>query len=138
MKIKIDLRSQYKNVIPVCKIYSRYSEYTIEIPNNLKFEQDFDIKMKDFLHIEFVNKDGNDDNVIFIDSIEIDGINLQHYIYEGTFYPEYDADWLSEQSTRPPTTFKPCTELRLKGVWKFSIITPIWKMIMEKWLNDSR
>jgi len=138
MKIEIQFRSTYKSLPPVCQISSRHTQHNVEIQKQFTFTQDFDLKLKDFLHIEFVNKDGIDNNIVYIDGIKIDDINLQHYIYDGIFYPEYDSNWLEQQTVKPPQTYQPCTELRLKGIWKLSIITPIWKMIMEKWLNDHR
>ena len=138
MKVKINFRSQYQNTKPVCKVFTQKTTYTTEVEKQHRFEQDFDLQQNDTLNIEFVNKDGIDDNVVHIDEISIDDINLQHYIYEGEFWPEYDSKWLELQTTAPPESYQPCTELRLKGIWKFNIITPIWKMIMEKWLNDKR
>ena len=137
MKVKIIFRSQYKRTKPICKIFSHNTSYELAIDNDM-FEEDFDLQQNDAVNIEFMNKDGVDDNVVFIDEIHIDDINIQHYIYDGEFFPEYDNEWLQKQNTVPPMSYKPCTELRLKGVWKLSIITPIWKMMMEKWLNDKK
>ena len=138
MKIEIKFRSIFKKIKPICRIYTKNDSHTIEIDKQQTFIGQFDIAHKDTLNIEFTNKDGVDDNVVHIDELHIDEINLQHCIYEGEFFPEYDSKWLEQQTTAPPESYKPCTELRLKGIWKFSIITPIWKMIMEKWLNDKR
>ena len=137
MKVKIKFKSEYKNIKPICKIFSKSSSYEFEIDNNV-FDEDFELQQEDVLNIEFLNKDGVDDNVVHIDEICIDDINIQHYIYDGEFFPEYDKDWLHKQSTTPPSSYKPCTELRLKGIWKLKIKIPIWKMMMEKWLQDER
>ena len=138
MKIDIKLRSDYRNTKPICKIYSKKNTYQIAVENEQIFTRDFDIDERDTLNIEFTNKDGVDDNVVYIDQVSVDDINLQHFIYEGEFFPEYAPDWLKEQKELPPSSYKPCTELRLKGTWKLQFKTPIWKMMMEKWLQDER
>lgn len=138
MKIKIFFKSQFKKVVPEVEISTKYNIYKTLLDNDTIFEKEFNLQQKDTLKINFLNKDGVDDNIIFIESIEIDEINLQHYIYDGIFYPEYDQNWLAQQTQTPPTFYKPCTELRLKGTWHLNIQLPVWKMIMEKWLNDNR
>jgi len=138
MKIKIVLKSQFKKIVPEVEISTTNNIYKTLLDTDTIFEKEFNLQQKDVLKINFLNKDGVDDNIIFIKSIEIDEINLQHYIHDGIFYPEYDQNWLAQQIQIPPTFYKPCTELRLKGTWHLNIQLPIWKMIMEKWLNDNR
>lgn len=138
MLIGIKFRAEYNSVPPICTIRTKKTSHTITLSKTDMFEQDFYVEETDVLEIEFTNKDGQDDNVVHIDSISIDEINQQHYIYQGVFYPQYDREWLESQTQPPPAQYSPCTELRLKGVWKYNIKTPIWKMLMEKWLNDDR
>ena len=138
IQVKIQFVGTYTHTKPLCKVSSKKNSFDVNVEKNQTFEEMFDFDNEDYLHIEFVNKDGIDDNVVEIKSIEIDNIDLQHYIYQGIFYPQYDPNWLQMQKDIPPKFYKPCTQLRLNGVWKFSIITPIWKMIMNKWLNDNR
>ena len=138
MKIEIGLKADYKRTKPVCRIYSQNSSHQVVVEHESTFTGDFNLDESDTLNIEFMNKDDLDDNVIHIDQVLVDDINLQHFIYEGEFFPQYEPNWLKKQKESPPGSYKPCTELRLKGIWKLQINTPIWKMIMEKWLNDER
>lgn len=138
MKIEINFKADYERTKPVCRIYSHNSSHQIVLEHESTFAGDFDLEERDTLHIEFINKDDIDDNVIHIDRVLVDDINLQHFIYEGEFFPQYEPNWLKKQKESPPDSYKPCTELRLKGIWELQINTPIWKMIMEKWLNDER
>ena len=138
MKVKIVFNAKFKKIKPKLFVGSENNSFNVELEKQTVFEEEFDLVPKDTLLIEFLNKCGVEDNIVFIKSIEIDGINLQHYIYDGTFFPEYDQDWLQKQTVTPPNFYKPCTELRVKGEWKLGITTPIWKMIMEKWLHDDR
>ena len=47
-----------------------------------------------------------------------------------------DTEWYSKQNPKPPSEYTPCLELRHHGIWSLEISTPIWKMIMEQWIND--
>lgn len=138
MKIKIFLKSEFKKTPPKLEISTSKNNYQLFLDRETIFVKNFDLLQKDILKINFLNKDGIDNNIVFIKNIQIDDIDLQHYIFKGIFYPEYDEQWVVKQKEKPPVFYKPCTELRLKGVWKLDITTPIWKMIMEKWLNDNR
>lgn len=92
----------------------------------------------DTLSIEFTNKDDTDDNVVTVIDVEIGNINLQHFIYRGRFYPEYNSDWYNTQEVKPPEFYCPGTEMRHNGCWVLDITTPIFKMVLDSWLNDER
>jgi hypothetical protein len=139
MKVKILLDTEYNKTAPICSVGSTTNEKqfvlqdkTCTIRCNLLFLPE------DELHIKFTNKDDSDDNVILIKKIYIDGIDLQHFIFKGTFNPIYNMDWFNKQSIKPPRSYSPCTELRHNGVWRLDIKKPIWKMIMNKWIQDER
>ena len=139
MKVKILLDTEYNKTAPICSVGSTTNEIqfvlqdkTCTISCNLPFLPE------DELHIKFTNKDDSDDNVILIKKIYIDGIDLQHFILKGTFNPIYNMDWFNKQSIKPPRSYSPCTELRHNGVWRLDIKKPIWKMILENWMNDER
>ena len=77
-------------------------------------------------------------NVVVIKKIIIDDIDLQHFIYRGSFTPRYNPEWFEKQDPKPPTSYSPCTELRHTGVWKMDTHAPIWEMLMKEWLNDKK
>lgn len=93
---------------------------------------------KETIKIEFLNKDYDDDNVIELVELFVDGINLQHFILLGVFRPNYNPDWLATQKVKPPETFCPGTEMRLNGEWTYNIDFPVWKHIMNYWVKDER
>ena len=138
MKIKLNLETEYNKTAPQCRIFSLKDSETVQLEKESVVELDFNLQNKDTLSINFFNKDGVDDNVIKINEIHIDDINIQHFIYNGTFFPEYNKNWYAEQVVKPPKFYSPCTELRHNGIWNLNITTPIWKMIMNEWVKDDR
>ena len=136
MKIKIKLETEFVNTAPRCKIYTTRDSRTFTLGKQANIEVDLPCFAEDKLSINFLNKDGVEDNVVRIKELHIDDINLQHFIYNGVFYPEYDQQWYNEQETKPPKFYSPCTELRHNGTWHLNITLPIWKMMMENWLDD--
>jgi len=139
MQINLTLESTFKNTTPICNIMTnKESVQMICSKKTNKFEIDLAMDTTDKLRIEFINKDDHDDNVVEIKELSIDGINLQHFIYKGEFRPRYNQDWFSKQEIKPPLVYCPCTELRHNGTWQMNISQPIWKMIMQGWMNDDR
>ena len=97
---------------------------------------DINYKNIDNLKIKFKNKCDNENNSIKIISLKLDDIDMQHFIYQGKFYPEYNKNWYDQQTNKPPLFYKPGTEMRHNGVWILETKTPIWKMVMDQWLTD--
>jgi len=139
MQIKIVLDTEYKNTAPICSIGSLMEEKDFVLRNkHNEICCDLSILDNDCLHLKFLNKDDADDNVVFIKKIMIDEIDLQHFIFKGSFKPIYNLDWFNKQEPKPPIVYSPCTELRHNGTWKLKIKKPIWKMMLENWMNDER
>ena len=128
MKVKIHINTEYKKTAPEISISCK----------SKKQECNFDIHNSDILQVYFLNKDDQDNNVIEIKKLYIDGINLQHFIYEGEFTPIYNQNWYNLQKTKPPSVYKPGTEMRHNGIWSLPITLPIWKMMMDNWITDDR
>jgi len=138
MQIDLKVDCNFDKTAPMCVFGSKNNSKAQTLKRTNDIVLDFDIEPKDFLSISFINKDDEDDNVIFIKKILVDGIDLQHFLLKGVFTPEYNMDWFNKQDPKPPSAYVPCTELRHKGVWEIELTTPVWKMIMEGWLNDDR
>lgn len=139
MKVKIHINTEYKKTAPKISIgcKSKKQEYTLTKKENI-IECDFDIHNSDTLQVYFLNKDDQDNNVIEIKKLYIDDIDLQHFIYEGEFTPIYNKNWYDLQKTKPPSIYKPGTEMRHNGVWSLPITLPIWKMMMDNWITDDK
>jgi len=138
MKIRIDIECLYKNTKPVCIFSSADSSVSKTLSSKSSLEIDLGLRQKVRINIDFVNKDDQDDNVVIIKKLIVDGIDLQHFIYKGCFTPRYNTEWYEEQKPKPPAVYSPCTELRHSGVWSIDVTTPVWKMMMEEWTNDER
>ena len=139
MKVKIHFNTEYKKTAPEISIRckSKKQEYTLTKKENI-IECNFDIHNSDTLQVYFLNKDDQDNNVIEIKKLYIDGIDLQHFIYEGEFTPIYNQNWYNLQITKPPSVYKPGTEMRHNGIWSLPITLPIWKMMMDNWITDDK
>ena len=139
MQVKLLLDTQYNITAPICSVGSTTNEKQFTLQDkNCTIDCDLPFLPEDQLSIKFTNKDDFDDNVVFIKKIYIDGIDLQHFILKGIFTPIYNMDWYNKQTVKPPLTYNPCTELRHNGVWKLDIKKPIWKMMLDNWMNDER
>ena len=138
MKINIHINCTYKNTAPMCQFSSTKNIITKTLTQKNDVVLNFNMEKLDTLKIDFINKDDNDDNVVIIKKIIMDDIDLQHFIYHGSFTPRYNPEWFEKQDPKPPTSYSPCTELRHAGVWKMDIHAPIWEMLMKEWLNDKR
>ena len=139
MEVKLLLETEYNKTAPICSIGSTTNEKQFTLRDKTcTISCDLPFLPEDRLYIKFTNKDDHDDNVIFIKKIYIDDIDIQHFILKGTFEPIYNMDWFNKQSVKPPKTYSPCTELRHNGVWQLGIKKPIWKMMLENWMNDER
>jgi len=138
MKSEFHIICRYKNTPPECVFSSHNSSFKRMLSHDNRLLLDLDLRHNDEIRIDFMNKDDMDDNVVLIKKILIDDIDLQHYIYHGSFTPRYNTEWYNKQNPKPPASYTPCTELRHNGVWSIGVQTPIWKMIMNKWINDER
>jgi len=138
MKIEVDFEVIFKNKMPCIDLETNlYSKKDIILDSPKKnISLDLIVDKKDQLKISFKNKCDHEDNVIRLKKLKIDDIDLQHFIYEGKFYPAYNKEWYDKQVIKPPLYYRPGTEMRHTGVWILNITTPIWKMVMEQWLND--
>ena len=139
MKVEFFINCSFNKTAPVCEFFSNNNNVSYvldEFENNIKTNFQFD--KTDFLGIRFLNKDDDDDNIVFIKRILVDDIDLQHFIFQGLFEPIYNKSWYNKQKIKPPKIYKPCTELRHNGEWVLDINLPIWKMIMNFWINDEK
>jgi len=138
MEIEIDFETFFKNKIPCVDVdttFSKKKDILLDsVVKNIKLDLDF--LREDQLKITFKNKCDNEDNFIRIKKLKIDNIDLQHFIFEGMFYPVYNKNWYEEQEIKPPLYYKPGTEMRHNGSWILNVKTPIWKMMMEQWLQE--
>jgi len=138
MEIEVEFETFFKNKIPCVDAATTLSnKKDIMLDSEVKnIKLDLDFLAEDQLKITFKNKCDEEDNFIRIKKLKIDDIDLQHFIYEGMFYPVYNKDWYEEQEIKPPLYYKPGTEMRHNGSWILNVKTPIWKMVMEQWLQD--
>jgi len=139
MRLSLILKAKYKKTQPVVKI-STTNDFVEHKLNQDDNSIDIDLKTieNDEISIEFTNKDDNDDNVVELKKLSVDDIDLQHFIFEGTFVPVYNKEWYDSLDVKPPNVYRPGTVMRHQGVWSLPIKLPIWKMIMEQWINDEK
>ena len=139
MRLSLILKAKYKKTQPVVKISTANDSVEHKLNQD---DNSIDIDLKtienDEISIEFTNKDDNDDNVVELKKLSVDDIDLQHFIFEGTFVPVYNKEWYDSLDVKPPKEYKPGTVMRHQGVWSLPIKLPIWKMIMEQWINDEK
>ena len=139
MNVKFNIDTKFKTTPPHCRFFSSIDETKLIIDKNSQvIELDLNFHQNDFIGIEFLNKGDADDNIVEIKKVSIDDIDLQHFIFNGTFEPVYNIDWYNKQITKPPKVYKPGTLLRHHGIWKLDILLPILKMVLDFWVNDEK
>lgn len=138
MKVDITLHPIYKDCAPIVKISTTQTHRVIEVPELNTYQVELDALPDDVLHVEFQNKSKLEDNWLMIKSIKLDGIDLQHFILRGKFYPAYDQDWYDQQDPKPPEFYCPGTHLRHAGVWRMPIRFPVFKTLLDFWCQDER
>ena len=82
----------------------------------------------DQLRIRVNNKT---EGYIELQQLVVDGIDLQHVILQGTFYPNYHPDYYT--SAAPPASYTPGTEWYHNGEWCLDITTPIWEYMVRNY-----
>ena len=93
MKVDIHVDCVYRNTKPQCVFSCATDSINKLLDHSNIVSLNFDLQSKDEIKIEFTNKVEQDDNVVIIKKIVVDDIDLQHYIYHGSFEPKYNKDW---------------------------------------------
>lgn len=138
MKVNVSFEPHYVNCVPKVNIQTSLQSTQIEIKDSAVYTVYLSSDISDILCVEFVNKCYTDDNWIEIKKIELDDINLGHFIFNGKFYPRYNLDWFAKQPTTPPEFYCPGTQMRLNGQWQLPIKIPVFKTVLDFWLDDER
>jgi len=110
---------------------TRHSEkpYCIEyVPGEVTVEFSIDNAPVDQLRILVKNKT---EGYIQLLKLFVDSIDLQHSIYSGTFYPNYNVNYY--QTQHPPESYSPATEWYHNGEWCLDITKPIWEYMVKNY-----
>jgi hypothetical protein len=138
MKIKLEFFGSVAGGDPKIKINTRHTTnkncfavkdgvFTIHDEIELSPVDEIRICFYDKVHINNLDKD----TFIDLKKLEIDDINLQHFILKGKYYPRYDENFYREFS--PPNFYQPGTTMYHNGVFVLDIKTPIWKFLMDSY-----
>ena len=138
MKIKLDFFGSVAGGNPKIKINTRHSinkNYFTVSDGIFSINDDIELRPIDEVRIYFYDKihinNSDKDTYIDLKKIEIDDINLQHFVLKGKYYPSYDENFYREFS--PPDFYQPGTTMYHNGVFVLEIKTPIWKFLMDSY-----
>ncbi len=114
------------------------------IEGNFNLEVDLNLSEFDQIRISLIDKVPAKnyqikDTWVEISTVIIDGINLQHFVFNATQWPYYDPkdeDFRQKYSLLP--YYRPGTKLFLNGVFEMDITFPIWKFLIEAMEKDAR
>lgn len=136
MKIILEYEAKITDCAPVISFASRHSSfskdfYVSEGPNKI-IEHDLNLNCVDQLRIKFNGKVHSDQGETWlqIHNILIDDINIQHMLFTGKQWPEYNSNFYETES--PPDFYCPGTKFFHNGVFNLDIKLPIWKWLLEK------
>lgn len=138
MKVTILFEPHFTNCVPIVNVQTSVDSQQITVDHAAAYTVELSTAHTDLLCVDFVNKCDVDDNWIEIKKVELDDIDLQHFIFNGRFYPRYNPDWFAKQNPPPPMFYCPGTQIRLGGQWQLPIKTPVYKTVLDFWIDDER
>jgi len=138
MKVELEFLGSVAGGEPKVKICSRHSDtdqYFQVKDGVFAINLDIDFAPVDQLKIKFFDKihipNSKKDTFIELRKIIIDDINLQHFLFEGKFYPCYNENFYHEFS--PPEFYQPGSTMYHNGTFEVNLKTPIWKFLMDSY-----
>lgn len=123
----------YSSLITECEpkvsVGTRFDGFThteLLQPGSGKIECEINLRPFDNLLIKFFDKvwSSQGDTCFDITAILIDGITLDHIIFKGKQYPDYNKDKFNKQSSQ--VYWQPGTTFNLNGVYELELSQPIW------------
>lgn len=135
--------------IPKLVITSRHDFLSPKIFNLIEgdftFNVDLTLSEFDQLRISLIDKVPSEnyqvkDTWVEISTVIIDGINLQHFIFNAKQWPYYDPATSKEFRLKYnlPPYYKPGTKIFLNGTFEMDITVPAWKFLMDSMEEDAR
>jgi hypothetical protein len=112
---------------------------------NFTFDLDLNLSEFDQIRISLIDKIPSEnhqvkDTWVEISTVIIDGINLQHFIFNAKQWPYYDplnAEDFRLKYNLPPY-YQPGTKMYLNGSFELDITVPLWKFLMDSMEEDAR
>ena len=102
----------------------------IEFEHLLMFDQSYQLRL-----VRQGKTDLDPEQMLIIDSIVIDGINVQNLIWSHSQYqPDYPTAWYQQQVAQgqtPESTVPGETWLGHNGEWTMPFASPFWRHLME-------
>lgn len=90
------------------------------------------------ISLEFLNKQDSDtvidqglDKAVIIQSVAVNGIRDQKFIWIAEYRPEYPEPWYSQQDTVPPAILIGQTYLGWNGTWSLRFAVPAFQWIHQ-------
>ena len=153
LKFKIQLYSTWWKDLPKATILISGKEYfsqteidgTKENPTLIEFEAEMEEDKEYTLTIIREGKDGYQtivnekgdilkDQLLHIASIEIDEIDLGNMVHKGTYTPQYQEPWRSQQEANGVVLDKHwqnCDTMGHNGKWELSFTSPFYMWLLE-------
>lgn len=122
-KISISSKQNIQNIIVDCINGTQ----TIFADLQLAAYDTLEIKLLDRIH----NNNSDAQTTVEILDLYIDDINLQHSIFNGVLYPQYDLNFVKQFD--PPKSYCPGTKFHNNGVYELDIKLPIHKYIVDSY-----
>ena len=152
LKFKLELYATMWDKAPHAEILIDDKSYfdgditgTEDKPDLIEFEHEFEEGKSYELIIKRTGKDRNQtvvdehenivkDQLLHINSIEIDEIGIGALVYEGVCTPEYPEPWATQQREAGhdlQDSFKNVTVMGFNGTWRFKFTSPFYAWLLE-------
>ena len=138
LKITIEFDVGYTLAVPEVKIFSSADSRNFKLAQSGEYSCQLMFNSECCIGVEFLNKNNDDNNWLEIKKICIDNIDLEHFIFKGKFYPVYDPARLATLTQPPPEFYCPGTQMLEAGKWILPVTVPVFKTILNQWLDDEQ
>ena len=112
-------------------ITSRHGDFTYWVefePGTSEHHFDITDSPVDQIRLQVADKS---EGMVAIKKLVVDGIDLQHCILKGTFYPDYHPQYYIDAT--PPNSYCPGTDWYHNGEWCMDITKPLWEYMLNNY-----
>lgn len=150
VELCVRLRPVWHRDPPVVNISINENSSQVILEHEKDFEFCFDGRDRNFLEIEFLNKQDSDtvpelglDKAVSIESVSFFGILDPKFVWLGKYSPRYPEPWAGQQRAAGvalPTQLTNVTWMGWNGVWRLEFSAPVFTWIHQMqnlgWIHE--
>lgn len=142
INFEIILENTYESIKPCVDVviddHVVYSKDISKKTSVIKFSHQLDLEKSHTLKIKRknINKSSNDLGLLWLDTLKIDDIDIQHIVWTKSFdFPDFPEPWYSNQIAAGMIFEYPVnggTHWGHDGEWRLEFTSPFYKFLMDQ------